>query len=154
MSYKAKNKQMKKSNYNFPTWNVKPIVKNKEIKIRNPVKYLVEKHSMSTRYAKEFLVQPAFIEDYWKEDSSGLYIDKTILDSIGYGWKNERKMLKETIESTAKVRIAAKKAMIEDYGKILSKKEIEEKINKMPIKHQKHLRKIQRVMKKINNYKK
>ena len=123
---------------------------DKNKKIRNPVKYLVEKHNVPKRYAKEFLAQPAVIKQYWKEDNSGLYVDKYMLDSIGYGWKKERKNFLETLESTEKVREASRKSLKAEYGKLPSKKEMKEKIEKMPKKYQKGLRKIQRVMKTIN----
>jgi len=123
---------------------------DKNKKIRNPVKYLVEKHNVPKRYVKKFLAQPAVIKKYWKEDNSGLYVDKYMLDSIGYGWKKERKEFMETLESTEKVRRLSRKEMKKEYGKLLSKKEMEEKIKKMPKKYQKGLRKIQRVMKTIS----
>jgi len=154
---------------NVPTWNIKPIrtipattigmkglsfgqkkEQSKNKKIRNPLKYLVEKHNVPKRYAKQFLAQPAVIKKYWKEDNSGLYVDKYMLDSIGYGWKKERKEFMETLESTEKVRRLSRKEMKKEYGKLLSKKEMEEKIKKMPKKYQKGLRKIQRVMKTIS----
>ena len=119
-------------------------------KIRNPVKYLVEKHGVSKRYAKLFLAQPAVIAKNWKEDNSGSYIDSDTLDIIGYGWKKERKEFMETLESTEKLRKVSRKAMKKDYGKILSKKEMGEKIEKLPKKYQKRLRRTQRIMKKIS----
>ena len=118
-------------------------------KIRNPIKYLMEKHGVSKYYAKVFLAQPSFIHKYWKEDSSGLYVDRDMLDSIGYGWKKERKIFMKSLKSTEKVREDARKSLKEDYGKLPSKKEMEERIEKMPQKYQKKLNKIQRVMKAI-----
>jgi len=139
--------------YNF---HLKPI---RETKIRNPVKYLVDKHKMSKKHAKEWLAQPAVIERDWKEDNSGLYMDKKMLDIIGYGWKHEREEIVSTLESTERVREASRKYMRKEYGKDLTQKEMEEKLveklteygDKIPIHQQKKLYKIQRVMKKLRS---
>jgi len=138
-------------------------VKRKEVnvkqntKIRNPVKYLVDKHTMPKKYAKEWLAQPAVIYDDWKEDNNGFYIDKKMLDIIGYGWKHEREEMMKTLESTERVREASRKYMRKEYGKDLTQKQMEEKLveklteygDKIPIHQQKKLYKIQRVMKII-----
>lgn len=118
-------------------------------KVRNPVKYLKEKHSVPLQQAKRFLAQPAVIEKYWKEDNSGPYMNSDFLDIIGYAWKKERKGFLETLESTEKVRRLSRKEMKKEYGKQLSEKEMEEKIKKLPKKYQKKLGKTQRVMKII-----
>jgi len=68
----------------------------KETQIRNPVKYLVEKYNMPKKYAKEFLEHPG-LDNYWKRDSSGRYMDKETLDSIAYGWRKERKEFKKSM---------------------------------------------------------
>lgn len=118
-------------------------------KIRDPVKYLTQKHGMPKKYAQQFLAQPAVIKQYWKEDNSGPYVNSEFLDSIGYGWKHEREELMSTIKSTEKVREASYKLMKEEEGKIPTQKEMAERIEKMPYKYQKKLGKIQRVMKVI-----
>lgn len=126
-------------------------VRNK--RVRNPVKYLTQKHGVPIRYAKEFLAQPAVISKDWKEDNLGPYMYSDMLDIIGYGWKKERKEFMGTLEGTEKVRKVARKSLKKEYGKVLSKKEMEEKIDKMPKKYQKKLRKTQRVMREIKREK-
>lgn len=137
---------------NFPNyWGINKTEDRREnTKIRNPVKYLVEKHNIPIRYAKQFLAQPAVISRDWKEDNSGLYMNSDMLDIIGYGWNKERKEFMESLESTEKVREASRKSLKKERGKLPSKKEMEEEIDKMPKKYQKNLRKIQRVMKTIS----
>jgi len=121
----------------------------KETKIRNPVKYLVDKHNMPKKYAKEFLAQHPVIQEYWKEDSLGPYVDSEFLDSIGYGWKHERKEFMSGLRSTEKVRKFAIKSLKEEYGKDFSYEDMEERIPKLPLKYQRDLRRTQRIMKKI-----
>ena len=123
--------------------------KRENTKIRNPTKYLVEKHGVPTQYARKFLAQPAVIHRNWEEDNSGPYIEKSFLDSVGYGWNHERKEFMEALKSTERVREASRKAMKKEYGKTLTKKEMNERISKMPQKYQKGLRRTQRIMKKI-----
>lgn len=121
----------------------------KSKKIRDPVKYLMDKHSVPKKYAKRFLAQPFVIEKYWKEDNSGPYVNSDFLDSVGYGWNKERKEFLEGLESEEKVRKLAMKELKKDYGKMPSEKEMAEGIDKLPKKYQKGLRKMQRVMKVI-----
>lgn len=71
-------------------------LKRENTKIRNPVKYLVEKYGVPKHYAEQFLAQSA-LHKYWKKDASGHYINKETLNSIGYGWKKERKEFMKTL---------------------------------------------------------
>ena len=130
-------------------WGVRNKKQIKTQKVRNPVEYLTQKHGVSIRYAKEFLAQPAVISEYWKEDSSGPYIHSDYLDMIGYGWNKERQVFMESLESTEEVREVSRKAMKEDYGKVLSKKEIDKRIKDLPKKYQKRLMRTQRIMREI-----
>ena len=115
-------------------------------KIRDPVKYLVERHGIPKQYAKAFLAQSAYIHTRWKEDSSGPYVNIDDLDIIGYGWNKDRDQFFETLESSEKT----KQIIIKKQGKPpQTKAGMEKAIKKLPMKYQKDLRRTQRIMKII-----
>jgi len=140
--------EFKVPNYWKTTNNIKISNRTQNKKVRDPVKYLVEK-GVPKRKAQEFLAQPAYINTRWKEDISGPYVNIDDLDIIVYGWKNEKKDFIDTIKDTENLRDVSRKYMKKEYGKVLSPEEIDKRILQLPLKYQKRLRRIQRIMKVI-----
>ena len=66
-------------------------------KIRDPVKYLTKKYNIPKKYTEQVLAH-AGLHNYWKKDNRGSYIDKETLDSIGYGWKKDKKSFMSMIK--------------------------------------------------------
>lgn len=114
------------------------------VKIRNPLSYLVETYRIPIGLARDFLYHQGFINTQWKEDETGLYVDKDILDLMGrqYYDRESRKEMKQMAKESKKEKKFYEKSLgyldthiyqlpESDYKEVTRIKEKREKVKKI-----------------------
>ena len=92
----------------------------KENKIRSPISYLKKQHGVPKYLAEPLINSAVFHKKYWKKDKTGYYISRYQLDSLGYGYKNDRKTMEKLAKEASRVNI--RENNIEAFLRVIKQK--------------------------------